>query len=190
VRAAALLLAGVLSGLALSPAAATADFRGTVVDAQSGEPLEGAVVIVVWRRYPFGVFTHVSPIPYKTIETLTDTAGRFTADDSPGFAPPPFHSRDVFVYKPGYRVLRVHARDKRAALLPHPVAGLTKATTRGDAREAVQEVVGQVHICIARDQSACVPRERVSHLMRLADIQRKLFEPYPAGHFGAEEPPR
>jgi hypothetical protein len=192
VRAAALLLACVLSGLLLLPPPATADFRGTVVDAGSGELLEGAVVVVVWRRYPYGVtLTHISPVPYKTIETLTNAAGQFVADDSGGFSPP-FHSRDVFVYKPGYRLLRVHSRDRRAPLLPQPVAALTKATTRDEAREAVQEALSQVHTCVLPDQPAgsCVPLERVSHLVRLSGIQRKLFAPYPAGHFGAEEPSR
>jgi hypothetical protein len=70
---------------------------GTVVDAETGKPVEGAVVLVEWtRRVGIGDYHTVS---VRAAETLTDKAGKFNAfGPLHPFVDPP----DVTIYKKGY----------------------------------------------------------------------------------------
>jgi len=73
------------------------NIKGKVVDAQTGEPVEGAVVAIKWIRYklaPPGL-----PTPkerYGTTERLTDTQGGFTI---PKYT---FGTHFMGIYKKGY----------------------------------------------------------------------------------------
>ena len=54
-------------------------YRGQVVDAETKQPLEGAVVVAVWSQkkiYP----GHSSTVHYATREAVTDKDGRFVID--------------------------------------------------------------------------------------------------------------
>jgi hypothetical protein len=70
---------------------------GTVVDAETGKPVEGAAVLVEWtRREGIGDYHTVS---VRVAETVTDKAGMFTAfGPLHPFVDPP----DVTIYKKGY----------------------------------------------------------------------------------------
>ena len=70
---------------------------GTVVDAETGKPIEGAVVLAEWTMTK-GIGDHHTEV-YKVIEKLTDSEGKVTIEgvsnifvDSPGLT----------VYKKGY----------------------------------------------------------------------------------------
>lgn len=70
---------------------------GTVVDAETGQPIEGAVVLAEWTK-THGIGDHNTE-SFKVIEKLTDKEGKVTIEgvsnifiDSPG----------VTVYKKGY----------------------------------------------------------------------------------------
>jgi hypothetical protein len=70
---------------------------GTVVDAETGKPVEGAVVLVEWtRRVGIGDYHTVS---VRAAETITDKEGKFYV-----FGPlhPFVDPQDVTVYKKGY----------------------------------------------------------------------------------------
>ena len=77
-------------------------YRGRVVDAETGQPLSGALVIAIWQA---------EDVQFKDVrrfvavrEVLTDAAGQFVLDASAIEASPPprmFPPR-LFIYTPGY----------------------------------------------------------------------------------------
>jgi len=71
--------------------------NGTVVDADTNAPIEGAVVMVEWTKtHGIGNYSTES---YKVAETLSDKDGKFTL---PGCYRPFLTEPDVTVYKKGY----------------------------------------------------------------------------------------
>lgn len=70
---------------------------GIVVDAETGKPIEGAVVLVEWTK-THGIGEHWTE-SYKVAETLTDKDGKFTL---PGCFSPFVNEPDVTIYKKGY----------------------------------------------------------------------------------------
>jgi hypothetical protein len=75
-----------------------AEITGTVVDAETGKPIEGAVVLVEWaktRGLP-GMTYHET---YKVFEALTDKEGRITIS---GVFDPLVDPPDITIYKEGY----------------------------------------------------------------------------------------
>jgi len=80
-------------------------FRGKVIDAETKEPIEGAVVVAVYRTEsiisgPGGGWTTV----IKVKETLTDAAGEFRFPSYTTFMNPNAKEdyTDFIIYKPGY----------------------------------------------------------------------------------------
>lgn len=78
-------------------------YRGKVLDAQTGQPIVGAVVIAVWDREWTGAGGRV-PEFYDAREVLTNEAGDFVLDAGDIEADAPYNTRwPVFrIYKPGY----------------------------------------------------------------------------------------
>lgn len=75
--------------------ACEAEMSGTVVDAENGQPIEGAVILIEWttiKGLPGLSHTESS----KIIEMLTDKDGKFTITDTYTQTP------HVTVYKKGY----------------------------------------------------------------------------------------
>jgi len=75
-----------------------AEITGIVIDAETGQPIEGAVVLVEWTKTKGmpGMTYHES---YKVIEVLTDREGRVTIS---GVINPLVDPPDVTIYKKGY----------------------------------------------------------------------------------------
>ena len=65
------------------------NYHGTVVDADTGEPIEGASVTVVWDR---SVYITIESAAYfhNARETLTGKDGSFSVDAFPGINWSPF----------------------------------------------------------------------------------------------------
>ena len=80
-------------------------YQGTVVDEESGQPLAGAVLTVVWYRRPIiglgGTRDFLS-----AQETVADTDGKFSLVASPGIDWSPFtyveKEPKIVIYQPGY----------------------------------------------------------------------------------------
>ena len=70
---------------------------GTVVDAETGKPMEGAVVLVEWTKTKGMGLTYTES--YKVIEVVTDKDGKATIS---GVFNPLVDPPDVTVYKKGY----------------------------------------------------------------------------------------
>jgi len=85
------LLAGYTKGCAYLP------ISGTVVDAETGKPIEGAVVLVEWTIKKGIGDKHTESV--KVAEVLTDKDGKF---DLPGCYQPFVEAPDLTIYKRGY----------------------------------------------------------------------------------------
>lgn len=70
---------------------------GTVVDAENGQPIEGAVVLVEWTK-THGLGEHWTE-SYKVAEVLTDKNGKFSL---PGEYNPSVDPPHLTIYKKGY----------------------------------------------------------------------------------------
>lgn len=74
-----------------------AEITGTVVDAETGQPIEGAVILVEWTKtHGFG---DTSTESYKVVEVLTDKDGKAIIS---GTFSPTVNRPHVTVYKKGY----------------------------------------------------------------------------------------
>ncbi|MBI5676507.1 MAG: hypothetical protein HZC48_11920 [Nitrospirae bacterium] len=84
-------------------------FSGKVIDLETKEPIEGAVVVVIWWKRvitgsPGGPTTYLQDIK----ETLTDKNGKYYMEEYKGFTINPLatiKNPEFLIYKPGYCVL-------------------------------------------------------------------------------------
>lgn len=95
----------VLSVIACAPSYAADLYHGRVVDADTGEPLVGAVLTVVWFRSPILGFEQTRDF-LSAQETVTDSEGKFSLHVSPGIDWNPFtyvrKEPKIVIYQPGY----------------------------------------------------------------------------------------
>ncbi len=94
--------------------------RGVVVDAETGQPLDGVIVVAQWVLFAAGPGHGGHGPRLHVVEVLTDAEGRFYI---PGWGPKPnprypftgLLDRDPMLsfFKPGYRPLTVQNRWKR-----------------------------------------------------------------------------
>lgn len=94
--------------LLITPAYAAGPWKGKIIDIETKEPLEGAVVLAVWMRAyrtPAGDNTYF----YNSREVLTDKEGRFeiSAYTTINLLPVISYIREpeFTIFKPGYRSL-------------------------------------------------------------------------------------
>jgi len=72
---------------------------GTVVDADTGQPVEGAVVLAEWTRTSGKWIGLRATDSYKVVETITDKAGKFSVR---GVLNPLVDPPHLTIYKKGY----------------------------------------------------------------------------------------
>lgn len=75
----------------------SSDMSGTVIDAETGRPIEGAVVLVEWTKTKGIGLTHTEA--YKVQEILTDKEGKFSVS---GVADPFVNTPSLTIYKKDY----------------------------------------------------------------------------------------
>ena len=94
-----------LSMLAIvGPAEAAGPWRGQVVDAETGQPLEGVVVLAVWDKLSPGVM-HPRREYHDVDEVVTDADGRFVIPERRMLTANPFVNLDgpnLHLFKPSY----------------------------------------------------------------------------------------
>jgi hypothetical protein len=90
----------------------TADpIEAWVVDAETGAPIEGAVVTANWQLVGFGFDTGGRKVgQLEVMETVTDRNGRFAfpgfTNLNPGFNELRGEDPQILIFKPGYRYIR------------------------------------------------------------------------------------
>jgi len=84
--------------LVLMVTSCNAEITGTVVDAETGRPIEGAVVLVEWTMTK-GVPGMSHTESYKVIEIFTNMNGKYNI---PRVLNPLVYSPDITIYKKGF----------------------------------------------------------------------------------------
>jgi hypothetical protein len=81
------------------------EFRGRIIDAETKEPIEGAVIVVLYMKWEFGGPGGGSTVPMDAKETLTDTNGDFYFPSYGTMIGPLSRERvaEFIIYKPGYK---------------------------------------------------------------------------------------
>jgi len=93
-------------GCANGPAAAVGGYQGRVVDAASGEPIEGAVVLGIWYQKAIDPGGTGYPNYLHASETATGTNGLFSL---PGhIKTAPLREFRILVFKAGYEALSTY----------------------------------------------------------------------------------
>jgi len=159
-------------------------YRGSVIDAQTKAPIEGAVVVVTWTKKPR--VTMDGPVYFHNAkEVLTDTEGKFSVDASPGVNSDPFtvvKDPDISIFKPGYgpypsghvKDAPIDQTDKALLSTEGTVIKLPRLKS-----QALVSFTDPGHLLI----STVVPYERIPLLMKLINLQRINLglQPIPIG---------
>ncbi len=113
-------------------------FSGKVIDAETKEPIEGAVVVVIWDKAIYGSPGGPSSYFQDAKETLTDKEGNFYIEKYYGFTINPLArirnaSLSLLIYKPGYIVFPSHMYFSKFPKSPFKVSSptLAKLFTKG-----------------------------------------------------------
>lgn len=147
-------------------------FRGQIVDAETSEPIAGAVVLVIWwEAVPTPVQTNQKF--YDAKEAVTDAEGRF---EVPRLTPPFFTFRifppQITYFAPGY------APQAKAVTPPdgQPFVDPTVVKMR---RLKTREELWQK----SRSRPAGVPLEKMTELTKAINVERRMLglEPLPIG---------
>lgn len=107
-------LAVLVAWVAPTLSEAAGPWKAQVVDAETGKPLEGAVVLAMWERrtpgpgHPFITF-------YDSEEVMSDPNGQFIIPSRSTWTLIPFSSIEgprIFMFKPGYGQWRFKGEDE------------------------------------------------------------------------------
>jgi hypothetical protein len=156
-------------------AAESESYHGTVLDAETEEPLEGAVVVVLWFKKTY-LSMDGPQYFHKGTEVLTDTNGKFSVDTSPGtnWNPFTFMVKDpwIVIFKPGYAPLTPTyavslklGADMYDKLKQGAVVRLPKLKSREELRRFAS--IGSLGI------GSDTPRSGIRHLIRLINVQSR-----------------
>ncbi|MFZ3090028.1 MAG: hypothetical protein WA240_05310 [Nitrospirota bacterium] len=123
-------------------------FSGKVIDAETKEPIEGAVVVVIWDKAIYGSPGGPSSYFQDAKETLTDKEGNFYIEKYYGFTINPLArirnaSLSLLIYKPGYIVFPSHMYFSKFPKSPFKVSSptLAKLFTKGKKDIKMEEEV-------------------------------------------------
>ena len=162
-------------GASLAEMTLAATYSGKVVDAETGKPLQGAVIVVVW--YKKAIYSMDGPEYFHNArETLTDREGNFSMDASEGINWNPLtwiETPRIAVYHPGYWPLSdAYPREFRDpygmddAMKKGAVVKLPKLKTDEELRKFAD---------LTSSVSMGAPRERIPNLLRAVNVQRAML---------------
>jgi hypothetical protein len=180
------------AGTGVSLVSAADLYQGRVVDEETGQPLAGAVVTVVWYRS--AIIAMEGGRDFQSAqETLADSNGKFSLIVSPGVDWNPFSyirkDPEIVIYQPGYeptwagwRVRNGFADDKFPEALKK---GATIKLPKLKTTEEQKKFAG-----LPLEVSPGAPRESIPHLLRVVNIQRKMvgYPIYPEALQGGKKP--
>jgi len=141
-------------GACTIPWGARGQFSGTVVDGEAGEPIEGAVAIVVWTKCFFLAMDACgSPRPHGLREAVTGPDGRFSLDATPS------PDWNPFTYLRAWPRIEVHA----VGYLPVATGFRSDPAFKGlDNAEFAEAMRHDPRIALGRPKSADEMRQRAA----------------------------
>jgi hypothetical protein len=147
--------------------------QGTVVDAETGEPLEGAVIVVVWYSRILDPLCMDSCYKFHdATEAVSDGRGDFSVDVTT-LSPISYFNAEVF--KLGYGVRGLWNSRYQPSPPTDPVIRLMKLKSLTD---QVRGDSVDFSVCLPDPKDrfySCVPPDKVTNYMRLHDLQWKIF---------------
>jgi hypothetical protein len=156
-------------------------YTGRVIDADTREPLEGAVVVAVWRRDRFGL-VHTVSRHYTAREVLTDRDGRFVIDSTALEKQAPRRTRtpEFTIFALGYGFFpRFQARPRNyTGSVLFLGSGTTIELRRlDDANDRRAQISAIDPFGLSPS-----PFREIPHFMRLVNLERYslYLEPYPS----------
>ena len=153
-------------------------YRGKVIDKETGQPIEGAAVVAIWRKET-PMIAHPDVTFYDAQETLTDQKGNFTLPGIRGGSLNPLTKirEPLFtIFKPGYE-----AYGDRKLAQPAKEGQTVVELGRLETREERLRNLSNIHVRICtpelpeglRDVSPyCVPPAKIPNLIRLRKAER------------------
>ena len=96
-----------LLAIAALPADAAGPWRAQILDAETGQPLEGVVVLAIWRTEPSGIRMHTGREFYDVDEVVSDADGRVVIPERSLMAwrrMSKISGPELVVFKPGYGI--------------------------------------------------------------------------------------
>ncbi len=171
-----LLLVVMLFSFGSASAAWAQIYRGQVVDAATGQPLEGAVFVIVWNKKP--LITMDGPQYFHSAkEVLTDSKGEFSLDGSPGIDWNPFtyilDNPSIAIFMPGYGPFPTgHVKETPREEMEKAMTGtgVVIKLPKLKSEQEMRKFSGPENLRIP----TTTPYEELPNLIRLINIHRKL----------------
>lgn len=167
----------VLWGVASSHLSAADLYQGRVVDEETGQPLAGAVLTVVWFRSPILGFEGTRDF-LSAQETVADSDGKFSLTVSPGIDWNPFSyirkEPEIVIYQPGYEPTWAGWRDRNKFKSSTEFAEALKkdATIKLPKLKSKEQLVNFADIGVFTFPPD-VRNQQVPNLIRAINAQRK-----------------
>jgi hypothetical protein len=187
-RTAAFLLACLLAALAPATgpddAHAAGPWRGQVVDAETGQPIQGVVVVAAWYNLSPGVI-HQARAFHDVDEVVTDGEGRFVLPERELSPPNPFVSIDgprLTMFKGGYGLWQFRGAPPMSgsggmgAVLRHSEQAMAEFGRTGAVFELVRLKTREERIkMFPISPSALVPYSRIPRFREALDEERAFL---------------
>jgi hypothetical protein len=160
-------------------------YQGRVVDEETGQPLAGAVLTVVWFRSPILGFEGTRDF-LSAQETVADSDGKFSLTVSPGIDWNPFSyirkEPEIVIYQPGYEPTWAGWRERNKFKRPTEFAEALKksATIKLPKLKSKEELRNFTNVSSLTHIT--VPYESIPNLIRAVNVQNKMagLQQYPA----------
>ena len=175
----------ILTAACVLTGTACGHYHGTVVDDETGRPLEGAVVAVVWCKRP--IFGMDRPYYFhNAYEAVTDKQGRFSITAFAGIDWSPTtmteSSPEIAINMPGYRPVTIYThahmhKNLERELLGGTVVRMTKLSAPVEQRGARGSAIAPSPRGHGQFLRCWPPREKTRALLQLLDLQRDAGSP-------------
>ena len=174
----------VVGALPTVDAFAAGPYRGRVIDAETREPLAGAVVLVYWIRNAPGIGHGPAESFLGAEEALTDDRGEFIVAQNPPSNWIPFTWRSLpnfIIFQPGYGYFPRHF----ATTPPLPPTGFEGLLKIMEKQPVVFELPrleksGSLPEAVYLLPPSTVPADKMPNLIRLLSTEgRPIPPPYP-----------
>jgi len=151
-------------------------YHGKVVDEETGEPLAGASVTVIWYRTPI-VQLEGSLYFQSAQETVTDAEGKFSLEVSPGIDWSPFTTvvkkHRLVIYQPRYRPFHPGRMPKEYWDQNNLVEGFKKGVTIKLAKIKTETEMREI-ASLSSVGASQIPYDKIPHLIQNVNTQTKL----------------